>query len=392
MFRERLLVAGGVLCLLFSMLALVAFGVVGVGRDGRGLEASNIDMGFFHSAGRAWQSGVSPYKFEHLDAARESGARINETGFAYPPQIAAFCVGLALLPVPAAKVLTWFINIAAVAALALGCIAMLRQYGSYPWGRWLLPALIVGNPFSAHVMWMGQSTLVVAASVLWAWIAIRRGYPWIGGALLAVASIKPQFAMFPLLWLLLERRFLPVLISGAAMAILALPAIIVSGPISVVAEWLGAVTLYQHQAFAALGNPHVFGLRNLAYVLGWHAPSLAWIAIVATTVLWRYRDRFLDVEIFCLLLALPLLFIYAHDYDIVILAPLAVVSWIRWSRRHVAAFIAWASAMLLFFPQRLLRGFDWPLLLQYRVVIVLAFIVTLLCLATGRSAMKMPLK
>src|SRR5262245_59373084 len=111
--RRWVFMALGVTLVVLAAFTLVATGMVGVGRPGRGLAASNFDMAFLYAAGVCWRAGTSPYRLEAFLAAAQSVGTVNEGGFAYPPQSSTLCFLLSAFTVNGAKRVLWTVNLLA---------------------------------------------------------------------------------------------------------------------------------------------------------------------------------------------------------------------------------------------------------------------------------------
>jgi hypothetical protein len=266
-----------------------------------------------------------------------------------------------------------------------------------PGARWLIPALILGNPFTAHVLWFGQTSLIATASLAGGWVWARRGNAWLGGALIAIGTIKPQLAILVILWLVFERRWKVLAIAAAVALLMSLPQILVIGPIGALTEWLAAIGRYQQYHFNELGYIHLFGLQNFLAIIGFEVPPLLPIGVAAMAVLWWLRKRIEDPDILPLLIGLTLLFGISHDYDLSALALLLPAFWRHLRGKKVRAFAAVSLMLVLFSPQRLFWAPPRPdvvlsaplqdaILVQYKVLIVLVFVIWLFMLALRQSS------
>src|SRR5262249_62418754 len=105
---------------------------------------------------------------------------------------------------------------------------------------WLIPALVIGNFATAFVIWAGQTTLIATLALMLGWECARRDRWLIGGALLAISSIKPQLSFLVMIWIVLEGRW-RVLAAAAVgrVALAALPGAL-SGPVGGVPGWAAA--------------------------------------------------------------------------------------------------------------------------------------------------------
>ncbi len=353
-------------------LALLCFGVLGVGR---GQSTFGFDLDVLWGAGRAWLHGFDAYDPAPVGWAAPVGP------FAYPPQIAPLCLLLALVPMRAAPWLGLALNLFSLAAVDRSCQQIYR--GTAAQGRptstregephnWWLTAVIVGNPFTAHVIFMGQTSLIAVAAVLAAWRCVAEGRYVAAGVLACVASVKPQISILILLWFLLERRVLVLAVFAAAVGVAAIVPAIVTGPLKLLPTWLRATRSYSGNFTNSVTFQHRFGVDSFIDAAGVHVFTFAWVGLLVVAALWIKRERFDRGEIVALLLATSVVFIYAHDYDVVALLPF-VAAYASLGRDFKPALIGGAALLLLMsVPQRLLSTLDSPLINQFRVPVVLA--------------------
>jgi hypothetical protein len=232
---------------------------------------------------------------------------------------------------------------------------------------------------------MGQSSLIAAAALYSGWIVARRG-SWIaGGALIGLSTLKPQLAFLPIVWLLLERRGKELAVGAAAAISAAAPAIRVSGAVGAYRDWMGTLSRVSSCPDSAPGADHLFSLHNVFASLGVLLPSFLPLAVVATAVLWWYRARVLEADVFPLLMGMTMLFGFASDYDLVALAPFVPAYWRHLRNRDGSALGAGLLMLLLFIPQRVFVPSGIPLLIHFRVFIVLFLTAWLLILSLRES-------
>jgi hypothetical protein len=248
----------------------------------------------------------------------------------------------------------------------------------------VIPAIIMGNPFTAHVLWMGQTTLIVAASIAWGCRFAGQGRWLLGGLLLAVSTIKPQFSVFAFLWLAMQRRWPSILTAGALSLAFALGPLLISGPMTTIRSWLAEIKVYQAYPSNTVGFEHSFGLQSMLYHLGIAVPSGVLIALAFATVIFLVRAKILEDDILPLLLGVALLLSVAHDYDLILAAPLVPALWRHLRNRGwVPKLSALAIMSVMFLPQRLLKPLDNSALLQFRVLVLLGLIVWLFVLSAN---------
>lgn len=364
-----------------SLVSLVAFGIVGVGRDG----IFNFDGRVLYAAGVTWLHHDNPYDHDALahDVDAVAGMDMDQLGFFYPPQAAAICVTLGLFPAAMAPFVWLSMNLAALAAIVAALFATLRQRrpGAAPdvevWGAWLLAAIAIGNPFTAHVIWMGQTSLVAIAAIMGTWLFAGRKRWLLAGLCFGLASYKPQLCLLVGLWLLLERDWKTLLSGGATAAAMAIyPMAVQGGPLGALQAWRTGVSSGYSMPFNLPSFSHKIGVESLLYGIDRIALSGTLImatSVALTGVLWAGRRRFQRDDVLTLLMIITVTFsVYLHDYDYVALIPAYASMW--WYSRRGRGAAIWMCALLviLFLPQRWLRDTGIAALEQWRTVVVAA--------------------
>jgi Glycosyltransferase family 87 len=385
---------------LVALLSLLSFGVLGVGRSG----VSSFDGAYIFAAGRAWLGGMNPYDHSQLIQSvtglpglpKFDGYFLRDF-FAYPPQVAVFSVPLGMLDYPVAKGVWLGINIAAIAAVVALTLFVLNRGGNgkvSSFGQCLLVALIVGNPFTTHVVWMGQSSLIAFAFTYAAWVFAEQKRWVLAGVFLGLASFKPQLCILVVIWFLLQRYWKTCVVAGGTILTASLYPIWVQGSVGLVQAWLQGLNNYKNSSFNAVdvGNNYVVGLQSLLQTMGIPAPSFAWLGLAIALLLWMFREKINSDDILGLLMATTVTFIYAHDYDYVCLIP-AFVSLVLYTARsdklpEMSDSLRFkllignvVFALLLFLPQRLVRVFGVSALNHWRTVVIAAILLVLLNLS-----------
>lgn len=388
--RARLRAAIGPSVLTAAVGVLLAFGVAGVGRSG----PRQADLDFFWVAGRLWAAGHNPYVPETFTAEMERiGRRTDGTALSYPPQLAPLAMLLGSLPLPAARWLMVGLGLASLGALAWLAVRLATDAAGSPAARlpatrWLLPALVLGSPFAAHLLWIGQVTPLAVALLVGGWVAVRRGRNVWGGLLLGLATFKPHFALLPLLWLLLERRVKVLAVAAGASAACATVGVGLANPLGVVGLWLRAVPTYQADAANRLGGEYVVGVPSALAALGVPMPplwTLPLLGALLTVGLWL-RRRWLDEDdVLAWLVVVQCLGVWVHSNDLVMLVPVAAALWRRLAGRRELWLPGAAGLAALYFPQRVVRLAGWPLLHHWRTLVV-----GLAALALARLARRDP--
>ncbi len=370
----------GSVILLCAVGVTVALGLFGAGHGG--LAQTNLDMRFLYLAGLYWREGLNAYVPGSVHPAdpwlAEAVARYD---FAYPPQIAPLCMLLAAWSPVGARALMTGLNLAAalgLAALSLRCARdpgrrSRAGLGDAAW--WAIPALVLGNPSTAFVIWAGQTTLIVILALMLGWRLARRDRWLIGGLLLAIATIKPQVSALPMLWLVLERRWRVLAAAALGVAALAAVPLLISGPVQLMSDWSAAAWRYSAGSYNTLGSRMVFGLRNLLFVAGVDAPVLLPLALLILGWFWWSRASVVDDDVLPILVGMSLLFGFAHGYDIAALIPLIPAFWRHVHERAAASVLALGLMLIVTLPNSLLEPYVSPLLLHLRVLA--------LCVAVG---------
>jgi Glycosyltransferase family 87 len=379
--------------LVVALGAYLAFGVLGVGRA----DASGVDLNFLVVAGQTWNAGRDAYfPADRLATVGAQQAQAIYT-FAYPPFVHPIAALFGAAGMPTAVYLSYVVNASALVFVIASVLRMARDatpLHERPSLQRLLwaAALVVVMPFAAHVSWMGQTSLLSLAATVAAWQVTRSGSALAGGLLLVVAAIKPQILLLPWIAMLL---FLPRRASlwGALVGIAAClyPVLQAGGPASLAARWLSEAAAYRASPLNSPGFQHQTGLESLFAALGTHLPGWLFPVIgvalmVAAGLRWRLRGaEALSVACCLAVLTLPL-----HDYDLVILAVPIVTLCVLLSGTMPFALFG-ATLVMLYLPQRLLRGDIAPALLHYRTLLPAVLLVLLVrCVVQSRARRAVP--
>jgi len=350
-----------------ALATLLATGVLGVGRHGD-LAA---DHRYYAVAAATWLEGRTPYALETFQQVGEDLGAGELLSYAYPPN--SFGFGVLLRLGPSALLMT-VLTLSALAAIVYWCVRQMTRAGFPLWERLMAAALVLGNPFSAHAVWTGNISIVVVAAVIWAWTLSKTDH-WFGAGLLAsVALMKPQLSLLVLLWFVLDRRWKLLLVAAVAALAAASVPIAMTGWTEPFLGWLGAVQQYSSEPISRYGFEYIIGIRSILAAAGVPCPDLLPLAVLATAALYWSRQRFPDLSdqaCLGLLLGLSAVFIYAHDYDLVMLVPLLVSLWCQAKTRNQRLLLL-AAIFALCIPARLLRALGTPsLLLHWRTLVLL---------------------
>jgi hypothetical protein len=350
----------------------------------------HFDTKYLYVAGLSWWEGLNAYD---PDVASQLGANQSLGSFFYPPQIAPLCLLLGAFPWTQAKVVMTLLNVFCTGILAFFGVLLVKQPqvkqlrvpGSSP--GWFIPAIVIANPFTLNIIVLGQTTLIVAAALVSGWYYAYRGRWVLSGVLIAISTIKPQLSLLVILWLLLERRWRILAVAAVTTLIFCLVPMVITGPIDVFFHWFASLGAHKNIFANVLGFPAVFSIQNLLYTAGIQVPQLLPLGIVITVLLWRYRSRLIIDDVIGLLLAISVLFGFAHHYDLIALAPLIAAFWRHLSHRPKVTLVALTMMFVMFFPRNVFMTFiHSELLLQYRVLLVIGLTIWLGVMSVKRKA------
>jgi hypothetical protein len=170
-----------VVVLVLPAALMIATGVLGLGRA-QSHRQSGWDMRFLYTAGRAWLAGRNPYQLDTFTEVAASmpgiyAEHLGRSGFAYMPQSFPLCVALGALPLRGATLFMTLLNLVSVGVVIAGCIRLATKRArasvgarpslSEPWA--FVAPVVLASPFTAQVLWLGQTSLLTSALVLAAW-------------------------------------------------------------------------------------------------------------------------------------------------------------------------------------------------------------------------------
>jgi hypothetical protein len=360
---------------------LLATSIFGVGRDGI---LGSHDFTYFTAAGEAWLAGESPYIVEQLNRAAAryyAGTGLDvrfEFPLFYPPQFFPIAALAGSLGFDASRYAIAGITIAAIGALGAVCAWVYRVEGGER--RTILGACAValalaqaiGNPFGSSNIWMGQTSALAGALMLGGWMLACRGRAWVGAAVIALGCFKPTLgiALIPLAVVRWPRQTLIVMpIVGLTTA--AYP-LLTQGPVEHTRQWLAALGSHADHVANHPDFRHYFGLQSLVRAIDIPAPGLWPLAAAAGATLLLVRKRLSDAELAVYAIAVPMLLYKAHDYDLVVMSPLAALLAARASRSPLRLAALALGVLVMFIPLRLVQRLDAPAVVErYREIVVL---------------------
>ncbi len=364
-----------------STLSLILFGILGIGRGEREL---NIDGAVLYAAGRAWLRGLNPYNHDFLV---QSVAGIKEidsletAGFFYPPQSAPLCMFVGLFDYSVAKFIWLGLNLLSIAAIIFMTLRTVNQHqnnSENQLGGWIVAAMIIGNPFTTRVVWLGQTSLIAFSATMAAWFfSQRQKFVW-AGICLGIASFKPQLCLLLGIWFLLERNWKILAVAFATATIMsAYPLVLYGGPVAMLAAWhQGIQDSYSSLSFNLPGTRDIVGMESLFAYFGLKIPAIKIMAVILSVLLWVFRNRINREDVLAVLMGISFTFLgYNHSYDYVGLFPLLTSLWLYSSNNSNALLSSIALVFLLFFPSRVFVVANLPFLIHGRTIVVLILLV-----------------
>lgn len=364
---------------IFSMIFLIMFGYYGVGRSGE----FAFDMPYLQVAGEMWRNFANPYDVESFKENMKHIAGLDSGNYAYPPNSFPIALALSFGSSDMARWISGMMNLAAIGFLVLfihvgAAAGEFTRTSSARATAVIASAVVIGNPLTAHVVWMGQTTIISAAFIYGCWLLANRRLDLLAGILLGVSAFKPQLAILVGFWFLLDRRW--VLVAAAALTTIAVSAwpLATHGLGGSWLAWIRTLSEYQNTIHNVPSFKHVFGLRSVLATFGIAAPSLMLLGIAAVVILYRFRRQYEEIWIINAIMIISFLLVYAHDYD---LAPVAVIAFpllmAARGRPRILMLVCFL-AFVIFFPQRIWEKLDLDMMARTREIAVMGILATYL--------------
>jgi hypothetical protein len=271
----------------------------------------------------------------------------NPQSFAYPVYVSLLLLPVIAIPFP---LLRWVFGVilCAVACGLVLCALRMTGWRLAPPARTAVVLAIAGSLPALMGILLQQLSLLVAFLLVASVVALSTDRPLLAGTMLALATIKPQMALLPGLWLLFwalfhgrrGRRF----ISGFAGS---LGALVLAGELLL----RGWVPQFVHSLFAYAGYSPLFpplAEKMFGQNLGTALMALLLTVTAAAAVRYR-RTEALDPEFACVgalallttLIAMPAVGSYIYNHVLLIPALLLVCRiWARLSGLSKAALTA----------------------------------------------------
>jgi hypothetical protein len=369
----------GAISIVMAVVVLWMLGVHGLGREMPWMG----DFDFYWVAGRVWLDGGSTYvPAAYSEYYQRYLGMVSDLGvFCYPPQFSPIAMVMALMPLEVARVV-WagvlLLGIFAVAGLASWMVRrpfLPRPASGLRLSGWLLPAVLIGMPSTAHGLYYGQPSALLAALLMGGWLLAYRGHPWAGGVLLGIATFKPHLLVLPLFWMILDRRWKVLASVGLTVLCLGSYLMILHGPLTTLSDWWDSMQLYDPGSGAnTLGSIRIWGLPSALTSLGIAVPDIKVclaIAMLGVGGLYWLRRRILPDDVLGLLMVVYLGLLFGRRHEVILLAPLFVGLWLHVGHRVAAWPIFMGWILLLMIPERLLEKTGVPIMMFWPTAWVL---------------------
>ena len=303
--------------------------------------SDTVDFKYLWLAGYLWAHGIDPY----TPAFGEIGQRLfvgtnRPPMFFYPPSWYLPARLLATMPYETARVVWRVLSAILIIASAAMWLRICRKAG----GRPTVGALAVfyysafASTATATAIALGQTApLIFFGMTLFFGARLRNDRPTMVAAL-CLLMLKPNLGLLFCAFVIPGLFWLPALITAAALSIFcSLPAILPFGVVGTLSHIAGS--LGQYDAYQVNNPMSTTGLRNTVfYLTGQNVSAFALAGLsyvaglgVAAIGFWKHRNREGEAEAtvlsaFAVYIALAVSMISLHSYDLVILAPLALLS------------------------------------------------------------------
>jgi hypothetical protein len=279
----------------FVQLGWIAIGLYLVGLGISAVLRTQGDFNVYYRAGARVLNGEAIYRLDE------------SSHFLYAPIFAILFAPFAMLPLRAAQFAWYLVSAASLIAFIFGSARMLL-------GRDRLNASMLVIPVALSAVFIdnniehGQINLPTLALIVWSIVFAEEDRAIVGGAALAVAILIKPFAGLAALFLLLERKWRPLLYSiGVGIILLVAPVMVFgrSGTVANTSAYLRVVssmtdrytTMLTNQSatsavarLMSLGAPADLSSSHLPLYIG----TAVELVLVVAIVVWFLADRDFD--------------------------------------------------------------------------------------------------
>lgn len=364
--------------IIIAITAAILFGILGYGRQPQGPQDFSLpDFSLYiYPAGKMWLNGLNPY-----DVLFPNGVF-----FPYPPNSALFCMLLSVTNLETSKILFLVLNIFCIIVFVYLCLQLYNYSNSknifflLDVKSSLLISMLVGNVFIFNILWIGQTSILIATALLASYYFYVRSYEIRSGIFLALALIKPQLAFTFLLWLLLEKKWKTLAAAIVTTLILGIVPIYNRGIITTIFDWINVLNKYIQEV-----NRECFwnllGLKPLLMDFGIQINSLVTFicSIILVVLIHKFYTNSNVLKLYGILTIIGLLLGQACQYDLIVIAPILAYYLTTISKKDFKKIILLClTFIILNFPRKELLSSDIIILHHHRVIILVMVLLSLL--------------
>lgn len=385
---------GIVFLLSLSLIIFFSIGILGLMHGGT--PGGYFDLAHFYTAGKCLLLRKNPYEIEIFQKSfSETIGRETPDVFFYPPQFTPFCIFLALFNLSTARFIGMAVNTVSIFLLSLLTIQIglgegpLKKFGNRRIEILIIPIILLSLPSAGELVWLGQFSFLLMTCALYSWLLYQRENYILCGILLGIASCKPQYILLISLWLLLEKKWLSLLIAAITAFFLSLYSFwLLGGILPTLDSWLNALSSYQDNPVNALGNKEVVGIPSLLVGTGLDLDStFIWIIVagILTILVWTNRFRFSRSDYLGIIFSIHSLLIYIKTSEIVLWMATFLSAFLIYAWRDRKLFLVSCPAIaLLYLPRRFVSLLDIPFLLHWRTFCIF-FLFLILIIQASKS-------
>jgi hypothetical protein len=394
------------------VIAFYAQRVWTVYRDSGLFRRLGFDWGLFYSQATALASGdvAAMYQVAQLGSYVQRLAPYTTTPDVpllqwpspYPPVLAALLLPLTQLPPPLAFGIWTALSLAAAVVLLWRVNQLAPGIGKTRAAVIFFTTLPVLQAFL-----LGQPVLFLAIAMAEAYLALRKGADFRGGAWLGLLALKPQYGLLLGLFLLWKRRWQAVAGACAGVGVVVIASAVAAGPRSVLDyatavsamgdirdPYAAAAEMVNWRSLVVNARPSI---GNTSGVLAFIALSVVTVAAIAwaTRRPWQTGTVGLEWQLLAVIVGTFLVSYHSHMHGLVLLTvPLAAM----WSLAARTPMVRLAELAFVFLPTAafigvagLARGFAieyddplwvvWPV---FNVALLVGLLVATLSATHGR--------
>jgi hypothetical protein len=348
-------------------LALIAFyaeRILAVYRESGLFRRLGFDWGLFYSQASALAAGdiSAMYQVDRLGQYVQRLAPYTTTPDSsllqwpapYPPILAGILLPFTLVTPPLAFGLWTLLSL----ACALHLLWRANQLAPGV-GRLRMAVIFFTTLPVLQAFLLGQPVLFLASAVAEAYLALRRGADFRGGAWVGLLALKPQYGVLLGLFLLWKRRWQAVVGACVGVAAVIVSSALVAGPAAVLDyargvsamgdirdPYAAAAEMVNWRALIVNARPSI---GNTSGVVAFAVLSVATVAAIAwaTRAPWRAGSPTLDWQLAAVLVGTFLVSYHSHMHGLVLLTvPLAAM----WRQSSDAPVVRVAMLAFIFLP------------------------------------------